>query len=33
MASSLLKSIRNVFVFSKKEELEEKITRIDETEL
>jgi O-antigen/teichoic acid export membrane protein len=33
LVSSLLKSIKNVFITSKKEELEEKITRIDETEL
>ena len=33
LANSLLKSIRNIFATSKKEDLQEKITRIDETEL
>jgi O-antigen/teichoic acid export membrane protein len=33
LAASLLKSIKNIFITSKKEDLLEKITRIDETEL
>ena len=32
-AGSLIKSIKNIFIASKKEDLHEKITRIDETEL
>jgi O-antigen/teichoic acid export membrane protein len=33
LAGSLIKSVKNIFVTSKKEEMQDKITRIDETEL
>jgi O-antigen/teichoic acid export membrane protein len=33
LAKTLIKSIKNIFVTTKKEDLQEKITRIDETEL